>query len=169
MKSLHVLMFIALSAVSLADEDSHWKKAEQLVRLGGTGDVAETTLRQLEIELEQTVNDMYQTFTDEYFMSPDINEQLDVYEAEAKEVLRQTFSAERFIELSIPVYMANFSEAELDELIEFYQSPLGKKLNERLPTIMLQSQAIGEELGLEYIKAMEPINQKLNEALGLVQ
>ena len=39
----------------------------------------------------------------------------------------------------ITLYTTNFSEAELKGLIEFYQSPLGKKVMEKMPTLSAQS------------------------------
>ena len=169
MKYLLIVLAVAISPNALSDETSHREKAAEFIRLGGTSEVAANTLAQLEEQLELQVDAMYETFIEEYFMSPDIAERLGDYEAEAREILREVFSVERFTSLIIPMYVANFSETELEQLIEFYKSPIGVAMNKRLPTIMQQSQAMGEQMAQEYIERMAPLNEQLNEDLGLVQ
>ncbi|MEM1404302.1 MAG: DUF2059 domain-containing protein [Pseudomonadota bacterium] len=169
MKAKLVCLLICLAQPCSSDDDSYRAKAEKYVRITGTSAIANSTLLQLESELEQAVNEMYEAFTQDQFMTFEINDDLDLYEAEVKKELKEIFSPERFVELSIPIYMANFSESELDALIEFYESPVGKKVVERLPSILLQSQSLGEKLVMEYLQAIEPHNEKLNKALGLVQ
>ena len=53
--------------------------------------------------------------------------------------VKLAFDAEQLVEMSIPIYMRNFDEAELEELVEFYQSSLGKKVIERMPVVMQES------------------------------
>lgn len=54
---------------------------------------------------------------------------------------------EGFIDLVAPVYAKHFEEAELDALIEFYASPVGKKTIEKLPLITAESMAAGQVWG----------------------
>ena len=39
----------------------------------------------------------------------------------------------------VKIYTTNFSEPELKELVAFYQSPLGKKVLEKMPQLTQQS------------------------------
>ena len=39
----------------------------------------------------------------------------------------------------VKLYTSNFSESELKELVAFYQSPLGKKVLEKMPQLTQQS------------------------------
>ncbi len=49
---------------------------------------------------------------------------------------------DELLELSLPIYLRNFSEQELEELIAFYESPLGRKLLERTPVILQESTSV---------------------------
>jgi len=55
------------------------------------------------------------------------------------------------IEVSVPVYDKYFSKEDLAGLVQFYQTPLGQKVNSVLPKVLVETQAaaagIGEELG----------------------
>jgi hypothetical protein len=64
------------------------------------------------------------------------------------EVLKEV-DPDKFVELIIPVYDKHFSNEELESLIIFYQTPLGKKLLAELPQVMTESAAVGEKYGQE--------------------
>ena len=61
--------------------------------------------------------------------------------------LRSTVQEEELSNRIVPLYTERFSVAELNELLGFYRSPLGKKLIAELPEITQQSVAIGQEWG----------------------
>ena len=46
-----------------------------------------------------------------------------------------------------PVYEKHISEADLNEIIKFYQSPAGKRLSEKTPAIMEESMLVGQAWG----------------------
>ncbi len=54
--------------------------------------------------------------------------------------------------LLVPIYERHFSEVEVDEMIDFYKSPAGRKMVEKLPLITSESQAAGKIWG-EHIAA----------------
>lgn len=51
------------------------------------------------------------------------------------------------INLVIPVYVKHYTDEEIVQLIEFYKTPLGKKIIEKMPAIAKESFVIGEEWG----------------------
>jgi hypothetical protein len=54
---------------------------------------------------------------------------------------------EEMVELVIPIYDRHFSLEEVNGLLEFYASPLGKKLVGEMPAIAAESMAVGGEWG----------------------
>jgi hypothetical protein len=68
-----------------------------------------------------------------------------IYEDEMK----KSFTVEKMNEFVIPIYDKYFTGDELTALVEFYESPLGKKVVSVLPQIFSESSAAGEKLGLE--------------------
>ena len=76
----------------------------------------------------------------------------------------QDFKAElksdTLIDLLVPIYTNHYSNEEILKIIEFYKTPLGKKVIEKTPLIMQESYAVGEEWGK---KAAEQVVRKLIE------
>lgn len=68
--------------------------------------------------------------------------------------------SDTLIELLIPAYTKHFSDEEIIHLIEFYKTPLGKKVVEKMPLIAQESYAIGEVWGR---KISEQVLKKLIE------
>jgi hypothetical protein len=64
--------------------------------------------------------------------------------AETWEEVGQAFDVDQIVELSIPIYMRNFDEKELEQLVAFYKSPLGEKVIERMPLVMQESMVVVE-------------------------
>jgi hypothetical protein len=54
---------------------------------------------------------------------------------------------DKFIELLVPVYDKHFSNDEIEGMIAFYETPLGKKLVSVLPEIMTESATAGDKYG----------------------
>ena len=71
---------------------------------------------------------------------------------EMKATVAQWFYEEiRWEELKpkmIDLYVKEFSEQELKELLAFYKTPTGKKALSKLPTIMQQRAAIGQQYAI---------------------
>ena len=52
-----------------------------------------------------------------------------------------------FVDSLVPIYAAHFSQAELDGLLKFYGTPLGRRLSEVQPLIMQESMLAGQRWG----------------------
>jgi hypothetical protein len=62
---------------------------------------------------------------------------------------RTRLDLESFSNLLIPIYDRNFSHDDIKGLIQFYESPIGRKLLEATPQITRESYAAGQEWGLK--------------------
>lgn len=47
------------------------------------------------------------------------------------------------------IYMESFTEEELDEILEFYNTPVGKKMVATTPELMQKGMEIGQQWGME--------------------
>lgn len=56
---------------------------------------------------------------------------------------------EELMDLVVPIYDKYYTHDEIRELIAFYESPLGKKMVDRMPAIMQESMAAGQAWGRE--------------------
>ena len=64
---------------------------------------------------------------------------LETYQAKANTALDQAIGWDKLKPDMVKLYTANFSESELNDLVKFYQSPLGKKVLEKMPQLTHQS------------------------------
>ena len=53
----------------------------------------------------------------------------------------------QLVDSLIPVYAAHFTKAELDQLVRFYESPLGRRLSAAQPLITQESMQAGQRWG----------------------
>jgi len=56
--------------------------------------------------------------------------------------------------MMVPIYSRAFSEEELNELVKFYESPIGRKMTRALPQIVSESMAAGQQWAGEVLKRL---------------
>jgi hypothetical protein len=77
---------------------------------------------------------------------PDLpQDALDIIIDETKIVFGE--SRGQFLDSMVPLYAKYFSEAEIDAMIAFYETPLGQKLVEVTPGIMREAYTLGQQWG----------------------
>ena len=81
------------------------------------------------------------------------------------EAFRKEIKPGEFIELLVPIYANNFEDSDLDGLIAFYRSPVGKRLVEKQPAILQDSMVAGQKWGEQLAnRALERLNQKKKDS-----
>lgn len=56
---------------------------------------------------------------------------------------------EELVDLIAPIYIKYFTKEDLDKIIEFYNTPIGKKLAEKTPAITQESMKVGQKWGMK--------------------
>ncbi len=74
--------------------------------------------------------------------------------------IKDEIKVDELITELVPVYQKNFNEAEIKEIITFYDSPAGKKLVEKMPQIMQDTQPVAQKWGM---KVGQKIQAKMQE------
>jgi len=64
---------------------------------------------------------------------------LETYQAKANTILDRAIGWESLKPEVIKLYTSNFTDAELAQLIEFYESPTGQKMVKQLPLVTMQA------------------------------
>ena len=68
---------------------------------------------------------------------------------------------DELVEMLIPVYADNLDEADIDGLIQFYESPVGQKFVSKQGIIVQQSMEVGQKWGEQVAqKAIEQLQKK---------
>lgn len=59
------------------------------------------------------------------------------------------------IDLLVPVYKKHFSEQDLKDAIEMYETPIGKKISEKTPIIAQETMQASMQWGMELSQKMQ--------------
>lgn len=130
-KLLFSLMLAAAALGASAQESAKTIKIRVLISLNGTSRMGMNTVKQMLAQYQQaypTVDSAVWKRIAGYYNEKDLTN------------------------LLVPIYEQHFSEKDIDELIYFYKSDVGKKLVEKLPVITRESQEAGRIWG-EHIAA----------------
>ena len=73
---------------------------------------------------------------------------------------RKEISTSEYLDQMIPIYASHFSDEEVQEMINFYRSPVGRKLVQEQPMMMHESTKIGQKWGYQI---SQRISQRLQE------
>jgi hypothetical protein len=142
MKPFFLSIVIGLIAFSQpvtirADEASHRKAVETLFGL-----------MEMDSLLSQSVDKMLE-------MQVQQNPALVPYQAKMKAFLNKYMSWASLKDDMAKLYMAEFSESEINELTKFYQTPLGKKTVQKMPALMTKGAEIGQKRVQEHLPELQ--------------
>jgi uncharacterized protein len=70
---------------------------------------------------------------------------MDKYMDKIFDVMKEEMSWDKIKEDYIQIYMSVYTEAEIQELITFYQSPIGQKMIDNMPMLMQKSMVISQK------------------------
>ena len=115
---LSALLVCLIATSATADENQKRELALEVMALTGANDVGDG----LATGLLSQMRPAYPTVPEEVWS------QLEV-----------SVSAKELIDLALPIYLRNFSEKELSQLVALYKSPLGRTIIERMPIVTYES------------------------------
>jgi len=77
--------------------------------------------------------------------------------------MKRTMDANELVDLIVPLYDRYYTNEDIEGLLAFYRSPLGKKVVSTLPEITKESMSVGQEWGKK--KALEVQEQLKSKGL----
>ncbi len=150
---IFLIMNMLLSSLAVAGEDTHRQAAEKLLYTAGMEKALEQSIEQmLNIQLQQKPS-----------LAP--------YKEIMLRFLKKHMGFESLKEDIVAIYIEEFTEKELNEIIAFYETPTGRKTIEKMPKLMAKGAQLGvsrvqQNIGelQQMIKAESERIQKLREA-----
>ena len=124
-----LLLLTAVPMLNAQDKSgtTHYKAAEQML-----------TLLDMPTMLKQSVDQMVAA---QIAQNPSLGQ----FESVFKDFLAKYMSWDSLKADMVKIYMDEFTEAELGELNKFYQTPVGRKTVEKMPTLMSKGAQIGSQ------------------------
>lgn len=140
------------SAQVLADAKSHAADAERFLILARADKLAVPVYAQVQQMFAQRFAESNAPQSEKAV--------LETYQAQANTALEQAVGWDKLKPDMVKLYTSNFNEQEMKELIRFYESPLGKKVLEKMPTLTAQSAQLTQG---KLETAVPKVNQLLAE------
>ncbi|HEV3409207.1 MAG TPA: DUF2059 domain-containing protein [Chthoniobacterales bacterium] len=136
--SLLLALGVLISApAALADEKSHREATEQLLNLMDMEKVmAQSVDQMLAIQVKQ-------------------NPAMGQFEGQMRAFLGKYMSWASVKEDMIKIYMTEFTEPEIKELIAFYQTPVGKKTVQKLPSLLQKSAELSQQRMQQHLPELQ--------------
>lgn len=127
MKPLYLLLVVLFSTFySYAQTGEKEKQIKTLLEVSGSGKIGVQVMSNIIETYKKTYPFIDASFWDEF----------------KKEV-----SADEIVELLVPIYAKHFTLEDIQQLIDFYNTPIGKKLVDKMPLISQDSYVVGAEWG----------------------
>jgi len=150
---LLTVMILALSLGVAAQEDSHRASVEKLLLITNQDQL----LEQVYPQIKQLVLGQFQQLDVPPEQSPLIEDYFDRIFNVMKEEMSWANIKNDFIQL----YMSVYTEAEINELIAFYESPIGQKTLEKMPLLMQESMAINQKYTMKIMPKIIEIAEEM--------
>ncbi len=150
---IFLIMNMLLSSLAVAGEDTHRQAAEKLLYVADMEKALEESIEQmLNIQLKQKPS-----------LAP--------YKEIMLRFLKKHMGFQSLKEDIVAIYIEEFTEKELNEIIAFYETPTGRKTIEKMPKLMAKGAQLGvsrvqQNIGelQQMIQAESDRIQKLREA-----
>lgn len=140
------------SAQVLADAKSHAADAERFLLLARADKLAVPVYAQVQQMFAQRFAESNAPQSEKAV--------LETYQAQANAALEQAVGWDKLKPDMVKLYTSNFNEQEMKDLIRFYESALGKKVLEKMPTLTAQSAQLTQG---KLEAAVPKVNQLLAE------
>lgn len=151
-------LLLVASGPVFADAASHAAQAERFLEL--------TRADKLTMPVYAQVQQMFAQRFAEAQAPQSQRAVLEGYQAKANAALDRAIGWDKLEPDMVRLYTSNFSETELKELMAFYQSPLGRKVLEKMPTLAAQSVQISQA---RLQPAVPEVNKLLSEMSAELQ
>lgn len=109
-----------------ASAESKTQKIEQLLELTNSGSLGIQAMDGMILQLQQTMPEIPAEWWSRFRARTDVDE---------------------LTALIVPIYERNFTDAEIDAMIAFYQTPEGQSVIAKMPNVLSQSMMAGQLWG----------------------
>lgn len=156
------LFLVALPCLcSPALASTHQDAARELMKVSGT----EQIMAQMQLQIES----MFLRISSDANYNAKQQKIVASYRSEVAKLLTDRMQWPQIEEKVVKLYVASFSEAELKELVAFYKTPLGMKMIEKMPLVMLRTAEISRRQMRLVIPQVKELGKSMNEELRAAQ
>lgn len=142
-------LLLCVSGQVFADAASHAKAAENFLKITHADQIATPFFAQAQQVFAQRFAEL---------QAPDSKKAvLEAYQAKANAALNKAVEWSKLQPEMVKLYVSNFSESELNELVAFYKTPAGSKMMKVMPKVYSESM----QLTQSKLQSVVPVVEKL--------
>ena len=130
MKKIFITLLLLISFNSLSSQDQYKSLLIDYMTAQGQFETFNATIDQMGSMMGVTIN-----------------------ESDKEEFTKDVMGS--LIDLLVPVYKKHFSEQDLKDAIEMYETPIGKKISEKTPIIAQETMQASMQWGMELSQKMQ--------------
>ena len=134
MKKIFITLLLLISFNSLSSQDNYKSLLIDYMTAQGQFETFNATIDQMGSMMGVTIN-----------------------ESDKEEFTKDVMGS--LIDLLVPVYKKHFSEQDLKDAIEMYETPIGKKISEKTPIIAQETMQASMQWGMELSQKMQKYMQ----------
>ena len=133
------ILFLSTFTVS-AQDSTKIRHIRQLMEVTGAAKMGNQMITTIAASYKQNFPDVPAEFWDSFIKEADMTQ---------------------LMEHIIPIYAEQFTDDDIQQMLAFYQTPIGKKMIEKMPIILQQSMQLGGQWGRQLSeKVLEKLKQK---------
>ena len=156
-RMLVVIAGVLACASAIAQGDSHEEAARALLDAMNAEETIAQSYDQVLPQLE--------AMGDQMGVSEEEREIFDRYLERMVAALREEMSWEKLEPGMIETYASVYTEQELLDLVEFYESPLGQKFIRKMPELMTATMQLTQEMMQDFLPRVQAIQAELQAEL----
>ena len=148
-----VLLSLCIASFGYADSQIHRQAAEEVLRLTKVDKMLGTLvdqIQQVQIQQLQQMNLSREAYSAAQRYLQRINDLV------AREMQWQEIKNDY-----VGLYTDAFTEPELRQLIQFYSTPLGRKVVEKMPVLMEQSMQLGQKKMMKIMPEIQALSEEM--------
>jgi uncharacterized protein len=152
-----IVLLLLFCHPAFADQTSHRKAVEELFVLTGTPKMMDSVKGQTKRIMLQQLNQ--QNIPEA--KKPVFNK----YMSKIVDLITETLSWRQIKSKMEDLYVNNFTENEINDMLAFYRSPTGQKFVEKMPVIMTSAMEIGQKQSQIMMPKLNTLIQQMKKEL----
>ena len=150
---LTLLTSVVITSTAVASPESHRQAVEEMLAISRVDQMLEPMMDNVMTVMQQQMSQVN--------IPEDKKPIVDKYNQKIIETLRQEMRWENMQEDFVALYLEVYSEEEIRGLTDFYKTPLGQKMLDKMPELMQASMQISQGLLQQTLPKIQQLSQEM--------
>jgi hypothetical protein len=148
-----VLLALCIASLGYAESQTHRQAAEEVLRL--------TKVDKLLVPLIDQIQQVQIQQLQQMDLSSEAYATAQRYLRRINDLVAREMQWQEIKDDYIGLYTDSFTERELHQLIQFYSTPLGRKVIEKMPILMEQSMQLGQKKMMKIMPEIQALSEEM--------